>query len=145
MRSTLLPAGRKSDGFSLIEVIVALVILSVGVVALVDLFSSSLRTVRKSEDYSRALLHARALLDEAYASSDIEGLDGFIEFEDGMSAERTAALVSTVEGGESVTETSLGNPAPVEVSIYEIRVRVSWPPSGSLELSGTKAVYEGEE
>lgn len=121
------------------EVIVALLILSTAMVALVELFSSSLRTVKKSEDYSRALIHARSLLDEAYSSPGVEGLEGFRDFEDGMSAETTVALVSTEEGGESAAA------EPIQVFLYEVRVKVSWPPSGSLELAGTKAVYEDSE
>lgn len=145
MRLTLLRAKPQSGGFSLLEVIVALAILGVGVVALIELLSSSLRTVKKTEEYSRALLHARSVMDEAYASPDIEGLESSISFKDGMSAERTITKVSTMEGASSPAGATLGGPASVQASLYEIRVSVRWGPSGMLELVGQRAVHESPE
>jgi prepilin-type N-terminal cleavage/methylation domain-containing protein len=135
---------RRSDGFSLLEVLVALAILSVGLVAVVQLFSQSLRSTKKSENYSLALVYASSLLEEAYAVPDIEDLEGTFDLGEGFSARRTFTPAGTLEGGEQRQGRSLGESAPVVMRLYEVRVTVSWPPAGRLELAGKKAVHEEE-
>lgn len=63
-------AGRK--GFTLVEVLVAFMILAFSLGALVSLFSGSLRAVRQGEDYSRALAVAQTRM----ALLDGGGVDG---------------------------------------------------------------------
>jgi Tfp pilus assembly protein PilV len=46
---------------------VALAILGVAIVAVFQLFSLSLRSTRKAEDYTKALFYARSLPDESYS------------------------------------------------------------------------------
>ncbi|MFC1769609.1 prepilin-type N-terminal cleavage/methylation domain-containing protein [Nitrospirota bacterium] len=123
---------RSSAGFSLLEVIVALAILSVAIVAIMELMGTSLRTVRKAEDYSRALLYGRALMEHAYATNDPEELEGIFDYEDGFSAELDTVKI---EGDSEVGE----------FPMYEVSVTVHWPPTGKLTLVGTKAVYDGDE
>lgn len=66
-------ASRTSDrGFTLIEVLVAFLILSFSLAALMTLFSGSLRSVRLGEDYARAT----ALGQSRLALVDADGLDG---------------------------------------------------------------------
>lgn len=116
---------RGSKGFSLLEVVVAVAILGITVVTLLEIFSINLRTVRKSEDYTKALIFARSMMDEAYAIRDPEEATGY--FESGQyQAERGVSLVSKKEG----------------TRIYEIYVRVTWPPNKSLSLNGRRILYE---
>jgi general secretion pathway protein I len=66
-------AGRtSSEGFTLIEVLVAFVILAFSLAALTTLFSGSLRSVKLGEDYAHATALGRARL----ALIDSDGLDG---------------------------------------------------------------------
>jgi hypothetical protein len=123
---------------------VALAILSVGLVAVVQLFSQSLRSTKKSEGYSLGLVYARSLLEEAYAARDVEGLEGSFDLGEGFTASRTLTPSATLEGGEARQGKSLGESAPVVMRLYDVRVTVSWPPGGMLELTGKKAVYEEE-
>jgi type II secretory pathway pseudopilin PulG len=107
---------------------VAIAILGIAIVAIFQLFSISLRTTKKAEDYTKALFYARALLDESYAIQDIsEGTDS-VEFGDGFEGMRTIGLKSSDE----------------KAKLYEIIVKVTWPPSGSLEIKGLRTVYETE-
>lgn len=130
--STRSRENRSSSGFSLLEVIVALFILSVGILALAQLFSTSLRSVERSDRHSRADAYARSLLEEAYAMQDIQDVDGTFDLKDGFKATRSAQELSTEELDVSDRK----------VSLYEIRVVITWPPNGHLELAGKKTVYE---
>jgi Tfp pilus assembly protein PilV len=106
---------------------VAMAILGVAIVTLFQLFSIALRSQKKAEDYTRAVFHARALLDESYAVPEISDVTDTFEFEDGMKGSRIAMLRD-----ESGTE------------LYEITVRITWDPSGSLELKGIRAITPDE-
>ena len=56
-------------GFSLLEVLVAFVVLSLVATALFRLFSGALRNAFAAEEYSRAVLVAESVLDEAAAGT----------------------------------------------------------------------------
>jgi prepilin-type N-terminal cleavage/methylation domain-containing protein len=117
----------EKGGFSLIEVIVALAILGIAVVSLMQLFSGTLRTIKKSDDHSRATIYARSLLDEAYAIPDISDIETDLMFEDGFRAERRVRFITSEEG----------------TLFYEVVVSVEWP-SGKTEIRGTRAFYEDQ-
>jgi len=58
----------KGAGFTLIEVIVAVAILSVTLVMIMQLFAAGLKASRASCDYTRAVLHAKDKMEELAAS-----------------------------------------------------------------------------
>lgn len=124
-------APRHSRGFSLLEVMVALAVLSVAVVAVFQLFSASLRTARQAGDYTRALFYARSFFDEAYSTGTLEAGSMREEFEDRYRVERQISLAKT-EGDE-------------KTKLYEISVSVAWPPSGRLVVTGLRAMAEREK
>jgi prepilin-type N-terminal cleavage/methylation domain-containing protein len=132
MKSTSTPFSerQKSSGFSLLEVMVALAILGVAVVAVFQLFSITLRLTRKADDYTKAIFYARSVLDEAYAVPDAEDGSESIDFRDGFEAKKVTTLESTSEDGK--------------LKLYEIVVTVTWPPSNSLTIRGLRNVYEAE-
>jgi len=143
LRSTKSRARPGSSGFSLLEVVVALAILGIAIVTLIELFSASLRSTKESSDYTTALIHARSLMDEAFAAPSPEEMSGSFEFEGGFRAERTVTEVPVAaegeaEGGEG--EVAEGKEPPYR--LYEITVAVTWPPRGRTELKGRRAVYE---
>lgn len=119
---------RESKGFSLLEVVVAVAILGVAIVALIELFSLNLRTVKRNEDYTRALIFARSVMDGAYATADPEDASG--SFESGpYHAERQVSLATDKDG----------------IKVFDIGVRVTWPPRGSLSLQGRRILHEKKE
>jgi hypothetical protein len=99
------------------------------VVTLIQLFSGTLRTAKKTEDYSAALVFARSLMDEAYTKKEVGEITGYFELGDGFEAERSISPHSSEEGAQ----------------LYEITVTVWWPPSGSFEMKGLRVFYEEEE
>lgn len=100
-------------GFTLLETLVAVMILALALVVVLELFSSNLRSTQYSEDYSRGIFHARMKMDELlYRTVDTdEDLAG--QFEDGFVWR--AAL------------TPYGEAAPESpVSSHQLTVEVSW-------------------
>ena len=72
------------QGFTLIETLVAISILSISLVIILQLFSGGLRSAKLSDEYTRAIFYAREKMEEALLSDNFtEGiLEG--EFEDGF-------------------------------------------------------------
>jgi len=66
------PRIRTQGGFSLLEVLVAFVILSLVVTALFALFGGALRNASTSEEWSRALLVAQSRLAEAASAQPLK-------------------------------------------------------------------------
>jgi general secretion pathway protein I len=125
----------RSGGFTLIEVIVAIAILSISLVMVMQLFSGGLRASRASCDYTRAVVHAKDKMEEL----SVEPVQDSGEFEDGFAWE------SDVQPYEELNK-------ELEESDYnmlKIKVKVSWSNRAhkqkSVELVSLKAVEKEEE
>jgi type II secretion system protein I len=129
--STLRSAALHSGGFSLLEVMIALAILGIAVVAVFQLFSINLRTTKRAEDYTKAIFYARSLMDEAQSFTDPSADSASKEYEERYTAKRDITLRSESEDGR--------------VKVFEVAVSVSWPPSGSFSMRGLKTVYDSDE
>ncbi len=62
---------RSSAGFSLVEMLVAMGIFSIGVVATLQVFAVCLRSTGISRDYTRASLLAQGLMEETLVAEDL--------------------------------------------------------------------------
>ena len=111
------------------EVMVALAIMSVSLVAVFQLYSLGLRFTKKADDYTNAVLYAGSMMDEAYALPDLAGASGSKELK-GYTATREVTLKATSEDGKT--------------KLYEISVTISWPPSGSLKIRGLRSIHAAE-
>jgi prepilin-type N-terminal cleavage/methylation domain-containing protein len=142
-KSTKSRERRGSGGFSLIEVIVALAILGIALVSLVELFSVSLRSTKKSADYTTALIYARSIMEEAYAAPSPEDMGDTFDLGEGYSGERAVREVELPWSGEEEGEGNGegGGDAP-PFKLFEITVTVTWPPGGKVVLTGRRAVYD---
>ena len=121
----------RSRGFSLLEVMVALAILGIALVAIFQLFSLNLRSTQRAEDYSKAIFYARSMLDEAYIFVDPADASDSKEYENKYGVTRQVSLKSESEDGD--------------IKLYEITVAVVWPPSGNFKVSGLRTVYVQKE
>ena len=121
----------RSRGFSLLEVMVALAILGMALVAIFQLFSLNLRSTQKAEDYSKAIFYARSMLDEAYIFIDPADASDSREYENKYEVTREVNLKSESEDGK--------------IKLYEITVAVTWPPSGNFRIRGLRSVYAPTE
>ncbi|MFO1395935.1 MAG: type II secretion system protein [Burkholderiales bacterium] len=84
-----MPHARRHRGFSLIEVLVAFVILSLVATALFRLFSASLNNASAAEGYSRAVLVAESRLDAAAAQQPLKEAEDRGTDDDGRIAWQT--------------------------------------------------------
>ncbi len=69
-----------SSGFTLFEVIIAVAILGISMVMVMQLFAAGLRSARASCDYTRAVVHGKAIMDELSGTMET----GSGDFEDGF-------------------------------------------------------------
>jgi prepilin-type N-terminal cleavage/methylation domain-containing protein len=73
-----------SSGFTLLEVLVATLVLGIAVVIILQLFSGSLDQARRAEDYTRAVFHARAKMEEALLDLPAGAASAIGDFGDGF-------------------------------------------------------------
>lgn len=114
---------RKDAGFTLLEVLVAMVILSVAVVALIQLASQGLRLLKLSSDYQEAVLLADrvARAGDASIESVETGQEGRFNWE------RRTRLVNVPDDLAPV-----GSQSP---RLFALSVAVHWGAGRTLELA----------
>lgn len=112
------------DGFSLVEVLVAVAIAAVAIITLYRaVLQSSTATSAMSSRFAATVL-ARSLLDDAVQSpitgkSAQTGREGALNWE--LTTESPSPMLATL--------------VPRGLALYDVKVRVNWPPHGTLELS----------
>lgn len=108
---------RRARGFTLLEVLIAFVILAVSMTVILQVFSSGMRGARLADAYTTATLLAKSVLAETGVETPlVEGEDGG-EFDNGFKWRRLVTLYED----EAMPET-LGLP----VAAYRVTVEVSW-------------------
>lgn len=113
---------RASAGFSLLEVLVAFVILALTMSVMMRIFSGGLRNVVLADDYSRAVLLAQSRLAEL-SVKPIEG-EGKGEFDEKF---RWRSMIHPWVDDAAATGLA---PPPLPVRLMEIEVRVAWGEEG---------------
>ena len=128
---------RRQAGFSLLEVLVAFVILALVATALFRLIGGALGNAGVAEDTSRAVLVAESRLDAARGNPRLAG-------ESGAEDDGRIAWTTTVEPFVAQdAPQDMTNPAQLAATqLYRIRVAVRYPGAGgrerTLELSTLK-------
>ena len=120
-----------SRGFTLLEVLVALTILGVAIVALMQLSSQGLRLLHLSDDYQQAVIVADrvARATDALVEGVDAGQDGRFQWE---------RRISVVPVPEELTPG-----AGPQLRLYALSVGVRWGRDRTLELASLRAVAEG--
>jgi general secretion pathway protein I len=118
---------RRLHGFTLIEVVVALAILSIGLTVLIELFSGGLRLGRTSGEYSKAVNYGRMKLEEVMTQQSIEEGTDEGKFDD------TYRWQVDLKKVDIVPAEKIG-PFEPPALLYEIKVDVFWK-SGPKERS----------
>lgn len=121
----MIKAGRREKGFSLLEVLVAFVVLSLSLGIILQIFSLSTRTTRTSEVYQQALLVAESKMAELLAQQFIEpGRD------DGWFDDRVHdGVMLDMQWQTEVSAYEFPDDPPVDNPVlqpYLIEVSVSW-------------------
>lgn len=105
----------ENKGFTLIEILVAMLLLSVSFVLILQLFSGGLKAVKLSEDYNRAIFIAREKMEEAIAINQFT--DGDIasgETDDGY------------QWSVKVVDTKSDVNMPFSLSLFKVSVNIYW-------------------
>jgi general secretion pathway protein I len=130
-----------TQGFTLIEIVVALAILAIGLTVIMELFAGGQRSARVSEDYTKATWHGQTKMEEMLMIRELT--EGVTEgtFDSQFSWKSEVKKVTPFLGQDEKTQTSL------PVDLYQIIVTVSWPwgvGKKSLALESLRS-YKSEE
>jgi len=118
---------KRTRGFTLMEVVVALAVLGVGLIVIIELFSGGLRVGRISGEYTRAVGYARVKMEDIALAREIkEGMEEG-EFDKDYRWHLEVKRVDLLPGEQPVDIT-------LPVDLYQIKLQVIWR-SGSLERS----------
>ena len=109
----------KAPGFTLMEVVVAMAILSIGLVAIIELFGGGLRLGKVSEEYTKAAGFARIKMEEVFlAKSLAEGVQQG-EFSNEYRWQVEVKRVDLLPPGRDTTYRP-------SVALYRVRIDVLW-------------------
>ncbi|MDX9715690.1 MAG: type II secretion system protein [Dissulfurispiraceae bacterium] len=112
------------NGFTLLETIVALAIMSVGIVLVLQLFSGGLRSAGISGDYTTAVIYARQIMEEQLLKPE----QAAGSFDDRYTWQADLS--------------DFDSPEYVGAKIKKIVVTVRWGKARSVELSTLKLLQE---
>lgn len=118
-------------GFTLMEIMVALAIFGIGFIAVIELFSGSLRSAAKSQEYSKAIILCREKMNEAMIDNQLQLGNYNGDFEDGNRWEMEVLPYNIFDDEEL-------EGFPLE--ILEIRIRSIWKGEKTFELVGIRAI-----
>ena len=131
-----LPSGRGLDrrGFTLIETLVAMMVLAISFVVIMQLFSGGLTSSRISEDYLYGMFHAQEKMDEFLLSENPEPGTYEGEFADGYV---WTAVLTVLESEDPETE-------KVPLVPVEVAVAVRWPHGAGEKTFSLKSMMLAE-
>ncbi len=124
-------------GFTLLEVMVSLAILGIALTCILQLFSGGLDSVKRSGDYTKALLYAKEKMDEVMSSNALTEGEESGEFVD--ENYRWYTEISPLEFQEEEVYEIL------PLKIYEVTLKISWLRDGkekNIEINSLKSSTE---
>lgn len=106
--------GTSAEGFTLLEVLIAMAVLSIALVAVFELFSSGLRGIAASVDYVEAVVKAEAKMRELLDADDLSEKSWTETSEDGYRFDA------------AITKTDEARTDKLPVELLDISLTVSW-------------------
>ena len=132
---------RQENGFTLLEIMVAVSIAALGLVTIMQLFAMGLKSSKKTEEMTFAILHAKNLMGETMARNALEEGTESGEFDDKYSWEREVILYDMPEAGlpDHIIEKEL---EPI-VDTFQVIIRIyhSRRRGAILEMETLKTVF----
>lgn len=125
----------REKGFTLVEILVAMVVLAVAAVSLLQSFSGGLRASDSARQRGYAMLLAQSKMAAIGSELPLEPGSSTGRFDD-----RFAWTVEVSPDGDAAPEEDAGAAAP-PVTVMNVTVTVSWPPgnpAGSLQLTSSR-------
>lgn len=128
----------KKSGFTLLEVLVATVIMGIAVAGLIAGLSRSVRNASRLADYDRAAMLARTKMNDLLLDSDLP-LSGTISGQ--FPAEQSGGVES---GWQASLQPFEGPPnaGPGAVILQEVALQIWWQPASSAKGSGTRRTIQ---
>ena len=111
------PCLKSQYGFTLIEILVATMILAICIVVILQLFSGGLKSGRLSDDYTRAIFHAREKMEELLLLNELTDIVLEGEYKDGFTWRVNIHYIEPDEDEKTL----------LPVDTFNIDVEVSWP------------------
>jgi len=107
------------SGYTLIETLMAILLLSISIVLILELFSGGLKSAKFSNDYLRGVFHAREKMEEMLARDDLS----VISNQNGQFADGYEWQVYITE--EDLSGENILNPS-FPIALFRVDVNVSW-------------------
>jgi general secretion pathway protein I len=123
----------KRNGFTLIEVVVALAILGIALTVIIELFAGGLRLARASKEYTKAVNYVNTKMEEMDSQRTLEEGITEGEFDETFHWRMTTNKINIL-GVERPWEVK------VPIQLFKIRVDVLWK-SGPKERSTSTETY----
>jgi general secretion pathway protein I len=124
----------KKNGFTLIEVVVALAILGIALTAIIELFSGGLRLARTSVEYTKAMNFARMKMEEITSQQKIEEGTNEGKYDETY---HWQARIKRIDILPIEKDTDFKPP----VELFQVRVDILWK-SGVKERSASVESYK---
>lgn len=105
-------------GFTLIETLVAIMILATCLVIILQLFSGAMKAGRLSDEYTRAVFHAREKMEEILLTEELADGVAYGEFEDAFKWKAEIRYIEPAEEQEQVKKMS--------ADMFRITVNITW-------------------
>lgn len=120
--------GLRSAGFTLIEVLTAMMILAISLVTILQLFSGGLRSAAVSGEVTRAVLHAREKMEELLLYEEMQDLTTGGDFGDGYGWRAQIRYLNPQPEDEAGRGLPAANPpeAPWPLDLFDVTVEVHW-------------------
>ena len=116
----------KQQGFTLIETLVAFMILSIALVIVLQLFSGSMKSLKISNDYERGVFHAKEKMESVLMGKDLSPGEFNGDFGDGYQWQIDIATAKKVKDLDTATP----------LTLFNVRVKVDW------QRLGRKRIYQ---
>jgi general secretion pathway protein I len=112
----------RQKGFTLIETLVAVMILAISLVVVMQLFSGGLKSNKRSNDYLYGIFHAREKMEELLLTNDLLPGSFSGDFGDGYQWQAVIDFVGGLDGELNGEEDDMSAKMPVSTMIIQLDV-----------------------
>lgn len=138
---------QKENGFTLLEVMVALAIMSIGLGICMQLFSGSLRAVQKSSQYTDAMFLGQQKMEEWSSKIPLEEGSESGRFDNEFSDYSWSVEVRPYQGEVGNMKGKINEENQLSMEIMQINVRIGWQDGEkerTISLTNLKTLLEKE-
>ncbi len=129
---------KSTAGFTLIETLTAMMILSICLVTILQLFSGGLRSARVSDEYTKAIFYAKAEMGKILIRDTLKDMEFEGSFEDGFKWKTVITKLEPEDEGE--------NKSPIlPFELFHISVTIFWKDGKKNREFTVNTVHQAQE